>query len=457
YRRLRDRVLDGTANETEFRELEQLVVENEAIKRDYAECAHQEAALMWSGGGPKLPARGDLVTATSSRSSRPWLLYLVLAASLLLTIGVLAGTLQEDEGVAQLISTQNCQWGDSTLPTSQGRRLAPGRIRLSQGIAQLMFPHVKVTLEGPVDFEIINERTCFVHQGRISAKVDAGGEGFVVRTPSARLIDRGTEFGVNVLATGVADLKVFKGLVDAKHSVTGESLSVETSGSVRFSKTSIRRLSANAEPGVSVPRGGDQVTLKSVQISTAIGSGADAYVSPEILPPENCMTTALLAKRPSKGKNSPGLRWRRKPFLSFDLSLVDVKKIHEARLQLYGVATNIGFASLIPDATFSIYGLTDESEEDWDEETIRWSTAPASVQGEMDVDPAKTVLLGQFVVPQSQPTGVFSIGGSKLVEFLRGDTNGKTTLIIVIETIGVGECYVHGFASKRHPELPPPT
>ncbi|MGI9474835.1 MAG: hypothetical protein ACR2NZ_25110 [Rubripirellula sp.] len=66
-------------------------------------------------------------------------------------------------------------------------------------------------------------------------------------------------------------------------------------------------------------------------------------------------------------------------------------------------------------------------------------------------------MIGTFVVEQSNPTGRFRVGGEELIEFLKSDTNGVVTLVIVAETVGDGPAYVHGFASKRHPELPAPS
>ena len=62
----------------------------------------------------------------------------------------------------------------------------------------------------------------------------------------------------------------------------------------------------------------------------------------------------------------------RKAFLKFDMSLLGQAVIEEAELHLHGVDTQIGFASLIPDATFSVYGLTDESQDNWDSASINW-------------------------------------------------------------------------------------
>jgi hypothetical protein len=68
------------------------------------------------------------------------------------------------------------------------------------------------------------------------------------------------------------------------------------------------------------------------------------------------------------------------------------------------------------------------------------------------------VLLGKFEIPQGTQSGTRSISGEKLVDFLNRDTNQMATFILVRETAGSGRTdYVHGFANKNHPTLPPPT
>ena len=66
--------------------------------------------------------------------------------------------------------------------------------------------------------------------------------------------------------------------------------------------------------------------------------------------------------------------------------------------------------------------------------------------------------LGSFEIAQGEQTGTRTVTGPALVDFLRRDTNKLVTFILVRETCGSGNGdLVHGFASKRHPTLVPPT
>jgi hypothetical protein len=145
-------------------------------------------------------------------------------------------------------------------------------------------------------------------------------------------------------------------------------------------------------------------------------------------------------------------------YLGLDLAAVGGLRILDAELSLTFAPSGMGFASQVPDATFVLYGVTDEASDDWDERALRWQNAPANRPGRAGLDPDKVVRLGSFELPQGQQSGTRTVGGPSLVKFLRSDTNKLVTFILVRETQGNGPSdLVHAFASKRHPSLPPPT
>ena len=124
---------------------------------------------------------------------------------------------------------------------------------------------------------------------------------------------------------------------------------------------------------------------------------------------------------------------------------------------LHFAPTGWGLASLVPDATFSVYGLL--ADQAWDEESLDYGNAPANTwrsrRGLVDSEVRK---LGSFLVEQGVQRGQFGIGGESLAAFLREHAGSEITLIVVrdtgeFETNGL----VHGFASRRHPILPAPT
>ncbi len=464
YIELRDKALDHRLDDAGLIEFEQIIFADDEAKRDFVECLHQESALVNRGDRALETTSIPFELAELNKASRPSPLtvnvsrryFAVLAGSVLLlcTLSLAYFVQQKQPFLAMMGSTQNCQWGASEMSTMPGANLSRGRLVLLSGIATLKFQLVDVTLEGPVDVELLSTASCRVHSGRIFAEVHPGGEGFVVETPTATLTDHGTVFGVNVSPGGTSDVSVIQGLVDAKHLTTGEVVSVTTNTALRISASTVERLDEQSESTASVSNAHpDQVQHRSIQITTAVGNGREAYVIAGKEKPTTQHSGLVLVKESLE----EGGVWRRRAYLHFDLSLLPQANVLTAKLQLQGAATGIGYLAATLDTTFAVYGLVDESSEAWDEDSIDWESCPGVLSNRVDVDHSQVVLLGRFVVPSSETTAVFSIEGEQLVNFLLSDTNGGATLMIVSETIGRGSSYVHGFASKQHPSLSPPT
>lgn len=468
YEVVRDRHLNGNASDHDIAELERFVLSDDACKRDFAEHSQLAAALNWNDN-PSWNAEPTSVSAPPAGdqwSPRRLVGFVtaIAAAGLVVVFGWTAfGPASPTASFASLVSTDGCQWTSSTLPTTPGQKLSAGRLQLQSGIAKFRFPNVNVSLEGPADFEIVDARHCILHFGRVCADVENGGEGFTVQTPNAELIDRGTRFGVSVDEAGDSSLQVFDGRVDVQHRETGEAISVTTDQGVDLLKSSI----VPSRPGEPAATDRQDAAIRSssrrVQISTAVGRGDDHYVSRGELPEASSSVELLLVKLAPK--NDWANEWNREAVLKFDLSLLGGSKIKAAKLQLTGAASNIGFASLLPDATFAIYAITDEAIDSWKTESLTWDRSPARQLSErsgetqpliMDKGP-RPILVGKFTVPQSNPAGTFIVESDELAQFLREDTNGLATFALVAETSGEGACYVHGFASKRHRSLPAPT
>jgi ferric-dicitrate binding protein FerR (iron transport regulator) len=462
--------IEGLLTPEEAARLERLVVDDREARRYYVEYLNQHACLRWSVAEPAfllspLSVGGAVaeVSAAAWGPRRRWALSLAggLAAAAVLMIGVWLGTRsrggQVPRTAARLFGTVACKWGSGSLPTETGARLPAGRMRLVEGLAHISFiDGAEVTLEAPADLELVSPSRCILHAGRLVAKVPAESIGFTVDTPTAVIRDLGTEFGVNVREGISADVHVFHGLVDVRHRGSGRVEHMQTGGSFRFAVGDVSAFDALAEP-LTAERPNKWVesgATRLIQISTATGRGKDTYVQPPA-PPKDVPKAVLLVKFTTPDGNAP---YNRKAYIGLDLAPISGLEIVEAQFSLAIAPTGMGFASEVPDATFAVYGLTDESLDDWIDRTILWENAPANRPGGSALDPAKVVLLGRFEIAQGVLSGTREISGPALVDFLKRDTNGLATLILVRETMGSGrEDLVHGFAGKYHPHLLPPT
>ena len=119
--------------------------------------------------------------------------------------------------IARLVQVVKAKWGEENPGLKKGARLSEGKIRIESGLAKLRFASgAKVTLEGPAEYEIISNDLTRLVSGRLSAKIPKSAIGFKVDTPTARVLDLGTAFGVDVDEQGATEVAVFEGEVEVE-------------------------------------------------------------------------------------------------------------------------------------------------------------------------------------------------------------------------------------------------
>lgn len=458
-RELCDRLLDGDFTGTDRERLEGLVLGDPLLRREYVEIMHLHAVLRQNasrlGDVPlsevlrAFPAEEP--PAKAIRFPR-WPLQVAAVVVFGFTLWWL-GTGQQEAPLATLVETNGARWESSSLPTDPGSPLQAGRLRLAQGVARLIFRSgAEVSLEGPAELELTGPNACFLHAGALVAHVPEQARGFVVNTPNAHLVDHGTDFGISTDTTGRAQVRVMQGEVELQHERSGEKLRLatrEAAGitSERFTTTK----EADTEPDrYAFRRSESSGHPPSLTLTTAGGNGDAGYATS----PNSAIhfsDTLLLVK------NAPTRAYLRKAFLRFDLAPLRGRRVSDASLTLNFEVTGFGYASLTGECTFAVYGLTDDSEDAWSADNLKWNDAPAFSPEAGTVNTAKAVKLGTFTTPRNVVSGTFGIEGSQLAEFLNRDSNRLATLIIVRETSITRDGAVHGFAGNRHPTLAPPT
>ncbi|MCO6047469.1 FecR domain-containing protein [Aeoliella sp. ICT_H6.2] len=121
----------------------------------------------------------------------------------------------QDIYVATLTGTVDCQWTQGSEVPAYGEPLEAGHLlKLEAGVAQVTFNDgAKVVLQGPAEFEMISPGSARLASGKLSALVPMQAVGFRVHTPSAEVVDLGTEFGLVVSDDGHTEVHVFAGEV----------------------------------------------------------------------------------------------------------------------------------------------------------------------------------------------------------------------------------------------------
>lgn len=104
-----------------------------------------------------------------------------------------------------------------------------------------------VVVEGPAKLVFEDSQQIAMTQGRLSARIDEGATGMVVKTPTARVVDLGTEFGVGIGPDLATDVAVYDGVVElysansdkdssspSKRITAGRAGHVDAKGSLNF-------------------------------------------------------------------------------------------------------------------------------------------------------------------------------------------------------------------------------
>lgn len=139
---------------------------------------------------------------------------LSLAAILLLVAYVHLVPITVYEEVATLVDTVNIQWGEAGMSLEKGSRISTNTkpIILNKGFLKLMFDNnTSVLVEAPAEFVLVAYDQIKLYNGRLYASVPTEAIGFTVTTPNSKIIDLGTEFGVQVDYGETTQLHVVKG------------------------------------------------------------------------------------------------------------------------------------------------------------------------------------------------------------------------------------------------------
>lgn len=130
--------------------------------------------------------------------------------------------------VARLTHQHEAVWAEGQIGAQRGAFLQTGRrLTLTSGLAKITYDDgVEVLLEGPTAYVVTNLGAGTLERGRLTATVRKAARGFTITTPTATVVDLGTEFGVAVDRSGVTETTVFQGVVEV-------SLLAEGAGPVR--------------------------------------------------------------------------------------------------------------------------------------------------------------------------------------------------------------------------------
>lgn len=465
---LTERSLDGRLSEAERTELNTLLRDNAEARQVFASALHQHAALRFDERLTRDLAQPE-TAPTRQKAGSGWLITprVLRMAAVLAVLGIagaawLASTSRQGNGGAKTIATvikaRQCKWAGSTLPTAEGSRVTAGTLELVEGIATVKFDSgAEVVMEAPATLELTDAMACRLVRGTLVADVPPSAIGFTVDTPDAKVVDYGTRFGVSTGEDGKYHVQVLEGLVEVSSKATQKPKRLRAGESV---DTGLRRSQLHPQSNEQEPNrwqpnaildAGDGWQL----VSTAYGRGKDSYIQSNPQAKGFGRNPYFRVKRSSF---APELN--RKGYVGFDVSRFTDAELEDAELVLSIEPSDLGFATLVPDSTFTVYGLTDEAQDTWDEDSLTWNEAPAHDPAQEPRHlpaPGKAVLLGHFEIAQGVSRGTRTLRGKALLDFLKSDTNGLVTFIICRETDETTkDGLAHAFATKESGNNTPP-
>lgn len=141
------------------------------------------------------------------------------------------------QGVATMLRAVGVKWtGKERLA---GNVLNPGWLKFESGWIEVQFHRgARVVVEGPAEFELINDMQARCLLGKVRAEVPPPAIGFEVLSPHVRVVDRGTSFGLEVERDGLSEVHVFSGKVDLATSSAPQTLrELGQGGAVRVDRS----------------------------------------------------------------------------------------------------------------------------------------------------------------------------------------------------------------------------
>jgi hypothetical protein len=443
-----EKQIDNLLSDEEAQALEKMIVDHPEARSLYMDITTQNALFYERG----LSSDNEEKSATPKTIIRYRLALLATAAAIVLMFSINLKETKQQTSIATLTKTEDCIWMGSSLPTTPGSKLYAGSLNLLKGLATIKFSSgAEMIIEAPAEVELLNAMHCLVKQGTVMADIPESAHGFTIDTPQMKAIDHGTKFIVSYNQKSEKSLvEVLEGEVEVKSLALGESQRFFEGHTALVNKNKLTTTNALSERKLTSNT--DKKMQDTIKIRTDDGRGMDQSIDLD-KGTKNKSVNYLTVK------NTEG-SLQRKAYLKFDMVKLGTTPINNVTLHLKAVPSDYGSPSLIPEVSkFTVYGLTNEALDNWNEKTLTWENAPANIPKKNNaLDMSKVTKVGEFQLKRSVQDEVISITDEALKNFISTDSNGLITLIIVRET---GEFHpnglVHTFASKEHPVGYPPT
>ena len=219
-------LLESVLNDTEQKELDEILQSIEEARDYYNDYIDTHIALDWHFGDKSLELPSGLEPMIGKRPKKktPMIIFagpLIAAAAILAFVFLQPKTSNTPDIIQEftLLKSVSADW-DQNLNYQVGDGFDNGTHRLNSGYCELTNNKgVKLIVEGPAEFELVSPKKVKLQKGTLVASVEKEGIGFQVDTPNTNVVDLGTEFGVRVQDNGDTEVHVLEGQVET---ITGK-------------------------------------------------------------------------------------------------------------------------------------------------------------------------------------------------------------------------------------------
>lgn len=211
--------LNGAMSDAEFGELQDMLRSSDECRERLLDFASLDAGLRdfaSQATGDVWSDHPDDKPNVISFSTFGWLAAAAVVAISTFVFFFLALN-KEDEmmgkGYAVLTRSVDVEWEGKSFEA--GDIIPEGRIQMNSGVAQIeFFGGATLVIEGPGDLDIRSASEAFCRSGKLRASVPPAARGFVIDTPDGKVVDLGTEFGLEIGDKGAPEVHVFDGKVE---------------------------------------------------------------------------------------------------------------------------------------------------------------------------------------------------------------------------------------------------
>jgi hypothetical protein len=159
------------------------------------------------------PGSSNFAIQSLARHRLAWVGLFAIAGAIALAIFLRPFDSSGKNLLARVSNMVQAKWGNQQEYVA-GDQVFSGRMKLESGMAELEFTSgTRMILQAPVEVNLVSVDEAYLYSGQAVVHVEGHDKGFKVETPTATLLDLGTEFGVSVDSNGNSLLQVYDGEV----------------------------------------------------------------------------------------------------------------------------------------------------------------------------------------------------------------------------------------------------